>query len=660
MERSTILVTGGTGFLGSHFLLRLLARDERVSVFAPVGAADADQARDRLFRALERAAEGYRPVPDAGALAGRVVAMPADPTAPGPGLGADDLRRLEAAGVGSVWHVPDGPAADVAHAEAMVDLAASLGAGRFVLVSTADVAGRLSGDVGEEPVEEGREFRDARERAGAETERRILERCRAAGPDAAIVRPSVVVGPSATKATGGGRTGLYRLIRYLYAARGALARGTRDVRFGSAFGGTVNFIPVDAVADGMWELAREGFPGGPIFHLVGGIDVAARTAAEMVRECLGLSRLAFTQAPPADPGPLERRLERGLGVFRAHAETPRHFLSARTCPASVSEGDLLNFVSAAVRELEFGTLGEVFERAEVTGADGVRLVAYATGDRSLPALVCCNAYGMPAEFWLPLARSLRGLRRIVLWETRGLPGPPDAVEGVDLSVDAHVRDMTAVARHFGVDRADVAGWSTGAVVAAKAAVRAPGFVRSLLLLNGSFMLQGTGLTPFQKNMKSVMPKVAINRKTAQTLFNIVFGGGKRSVLFAWADRLLAKQADQILGVVDPRLQHLTGLPVSSADASFRYARLVKSFIDEDPAGWLGRVEAPTLVFTCRGDVTAHPEGSSATAARIPGARLHVQDPGDHFAFYADERARAAIVAFLDGSDVGPPRAHAET
>jgi amino acid adenylation domain-containing protein/thioester reductase-like protein len=93
-EREAILLTGATGFLGSHLLVELLRRT-RAEVFCLVRAGDRESGRGRLLSAL-------RTRPEAIDL-GRVHVLPGDLARPRFGLAAESWERLSLR-IDSVYH----------------------------------------------------------------------------------------------------------------------------------------------------------------------------------------------------------------------------------------------------------------------------------------------------------------------------------------------------------------------------------------------------------------------------------------------------------------------------------------------------------------------------------------------------------------------------
>jgi long-chain acyl-CoA synthetase len=141
---------------------------------------------------------------------------------------------------------------------AMLELARSVGARRFVHVSTAYVAGTHSGVFTEDML--GSEFRNTYEQTKCEAERVVRD---VSGMEVAIARPSIVVGES--------DSGWTPAFNVLYWPLRAFARGLFE-QVPAKPDGHVDVVPVDYVADGIAKLIESDVTG--TFNLVSGADVA--------------------------------------------------------------------------------------------------------------------------------------------------------------------------------------------------------------------------------------------------------------------------------------------------------------------------------------------------------------------------------------------------
>jgi pimeloyl-ACP methyl ester carboxylesterase len=96
------------------------------------------------------------------------------------------------------------------------------------------------------------------------------------------------------------------------------------------------------------------------------------------------------------------------------------------------------------------------------------------------------------------------------------------------------------------------------------------------------------------------------------------------------------------------LEQQMNLPFSREDSLYRYAKSYLAFRGLDSPALAPEVRQPTLVVAGRRDVHILAESSEAIAGAIPGARLVLDDEGDHYAFCrAGSATLEAIAAFLD-------------
>ena len=249
---SRILLTGATGFLGMEVLARLLERGDR-EVLCLIRAADhaaAEERLDAVLAKLYRDASPYRP---------RVRALAGDLTH---GIEPPD-EEIDvvchcAASIAFDLELDEAREINVEGTQAMLELAQTVGARRFVHVSTAYVAGTHSGRFTEDML--GTDFRNTYEQTKCEAERIVGE---VSGMEVAIARPSIVMGES--------DTGWTPAFNVLYWPLRAFARGL-FAQVPAKPDGLVDVVPVDYVADGIFKLIESDATG--TFNLVSGADAA--------------------------------------------------------------------------------------------------------------------------------------------------------------------------------------------------------------------------------------------------------------------------------------------------------------------------------------------------------------------------------------------------
>ena len=282
-----VLLTGATGFVGMEILARFLERTDR-TVIAPVRARDEAEATERL-RGTVACLFG-----DEDAFADRLRALPADIEQPG--LGLDEATREQVAE----------QVTDIVHAAASVSFTLPLDRSReinvegtrrvleladlcrrrgglehFSYISTAYVAGTHKGRFGEDQLDVGQRFRNPYEQSKFEAER--LVRAADGRLPIQIFRPSIVVGEHTT--------GWTPAFNVLYSPLKAFVRGSLPA-LPARRSAPVDVVPVDYVADAVFELASERMDGTKTYHLVAG------RRATSVGRLIELSAAAVGQREP--------------------------------------------------------------------------------------------------------------------------------------------------------------------------------------------------------------------------------------------------------------------------------------------------------------------------------------------------------------------------
>jgi long-chain acyl-CoA synthetase len=287
LEHNALLITGATGFIGMEILARYLERSER-QIAVLVRARDASEAAARLretIGCLYGREDAYE---------GRAVAVPGDIQHPGLGLDGPSRESL-ASSVSDVIHaaasvsfsLPLGQSRqiNVAGTKRMLEFSELCrrrgGLGHFSYISTAYVAGTHTGEFGEDELDLGQSFRNPYERSKFEAE--MLVHQYDGRLPIQIFRPSIVVGEQTS-----GWTASFNV---LYSPLKAFARGALPA-VPARPSSPVDVVPVDYVADAVYELANEPVAGAETFHLVAG------ERATTVRRLVELSAGHLGRRPP--------------------------------------------------------------------------------------------------------------------------------------------------------------------------------------------------------------------------------------------------------------------------------------------------------------------------------------------------------------------------
>lgn len=241
-----------------------------------------------------------------------------------------------------------------------------------------------------------------------------------------------------------------------------------------------------------------------------------------------------------------------------------------------------------------------------TSADGTRIgYTISEGGSELPLLFVSHTFApIDLDQSLIAGGSLAPAgRRYVRFDRRGSGYSQREVS--DLSLDAQVADILAVARASGSTQLDLMGIGDGCIAAATVAGRHPELVRRLVLSTPVLALEDDPA-----------------RQSLATMIRSNWGLGRGAI------------ADTILGVntdAETRRSYIRFLRARMSQAmAAAYAEIAW-----DATPNFGSIVAPTLVITSRRRLGGQIEESQVFAAGIPGARLSVLDSSDFDrAFYS--------------------------
>jgi pimeloyl-ACP methyl ester carboxylesterase/DNA-binding CsgD family transcriptional regulator len=248
------------------------------------------------------------------------------------------------------------------------------------------------------------------------------------------------------------------------------------------------------------------------------------------------------------------------------------------------------------------------------GHDGTRL-AYATSGQGAPLVKAANwlshvEFDWDSPVWRGMMRELSHGHQLVRYDERGC-GLSDW-DTPDLSFEAWVRDLEAVADAAGLDRFPLIGISQGASIAIAYAVRHPERV-SHLIIHGGYARGRLkrGATPEQHDEAEAMNKLA------------ELGWGRKDPVFRHyftAQFIPSGTREQ-----QNWFNELERISTSPANA----VRFMRIFNEIDVTDLLPQVACPTLVMHATREHRVPIEEGKFIAARIPGARFVPLDSDNH-------------------------------
>ena len=350
------VMTGSTGFVGSYFALRCCQAGNPPIVLARGESEVA--AHQRVTHAL-RSAE--RSLGDDAPYAPPPLVLAADLAHPECGVSAQGLTRLRRAQPEQFWHFaaslryedrhrPEIFASNLDGTLRALELAKSSGCASFVYVSTAYSAGRQRGSVAEQLHDSSAGFNNAYEDSKARAEHTVAEFCARGGLQFAILRPSIVIGPYATKGTGGSSTGLYGFLREVTRVVAALRSLGRPVEVNGDPGTLCNLIPVDWLIDDVVSLLDEGLRDGGVYHNTCDRPLTIAQVGQVVAAALDIPGFDIDERA-APVSPLELRLARRTAFYGGYFSNSKQFLRGRPCARELSLPDLTDYVREFLREL---------------------------------------------------------------------------------------------------------------------------------------------------------------------------------------------------------------------------------------------------------------------------------------------------------------------
>ncbi len=346
-----VLVTGATGFVGSHLAYRLLEQGHRVTALAR-GGKNAS-ARERVLEVLENVSLSGRLLNE---QVRRLDVLEGDFTQSHLGMDDETFRRA-AASTDEIWH----SAASLSFAEEERDEIFEMNVGgtrnllglvtqtptrRFHHISTAYVAGTKEFAL-ESEINTGQTFRNAYEASKCEAELLVSEKHSRKDVRATIYRPSVVIGDSQS-----GRAthfhGVYAFIRGLYTGAERLRRklGPGEtvhlpMRVVGKTTTTLNFVPIDYVVNGMLYIGDTEASVGETYHLANPYPTPNTLWLPHICRLLGVTGIELVDASVFEKEPptkLEALFQKQMAFYYMYLQGEPRFDCTRTLEALKGTG----------------------------------------------------------------------------------------------------------------------------------------------------------------------------------------------------------------------------------------------------------------------------------------------------------------------------------
>jgi 3-oxoadipate enol-lactonase len=247
-----------------------------------------------------------------------------------------------------------------------------------------------------------------------------------------------------------------------------------------------------------------------------------------------------------------------------------------------------------------------------------------------PLVLFLGGLGMTRNGFDPQLEALGSHNRCVAWDLPGFGASPLPAQGLSFTLLADAAaDLIAV---LGETRAHVAGLSMGGQIALHLALRHPGRVRSLALLDSSpaFGLDGTDPEAWKRLRLDALDAGETPAGMAERVL--------RSVMAPDADERAVATAVASMSRIS------TG--------GLRAA--VECLPSHDVRERLGEIAAPTLVLVGEHDEETPLSYAEALAAGIAGARLQIIPGAGHITnLEAPEAVNIALREHLDAAEAGP-------
>lgn len=352
---NSILVTGATGFIGSHFLHKLghaygnifcLLRQTKENSF------------ERLAKSLSTAANSYL---KSQVTCANIFPISGNLETQHCGVSDDDLALMSHHQVNETWHFASTvqyedekqneiSSINIEGTKNLIELSRRLGARRFIYVSTAYSCGGQTGNI-EEKIYSPANFNNEYERSKNHAEHCLRDHCGRHGIEWVILRPSIVVGPSESKKTGGSSTGLYGFIREIYRAKKILPPSQSALRIKGDPNAQLNVIAIDEFMEAIGDIVRNGMIDQSIHHITSDIDLSVQHCLDLITEALGTKAIVLDSEMKEPWSREETIINKRIDFYKSYLSNEKAFIRTSNKIIGVGDASVAGFIEECVREL---------------------------------------------------------------------------------------------------------------------------------------------------------------------------------------------------------------------------------------------------------------------------------------------------------------------
>lgn len=295
----------------------------------------------------------------------------------------------------------------------------------------------------------------------------------------------------------------------------------------------------------------------------------------------------------------------------------------------VQVDDVASEAAQLVRSLSGDSAMDTFATQFVTTVDNVPLRVFSRKAYDA-ALVFVNAYGMPTDLLVPLARELSCFD-FYTWESRYVPVLSSDFDRESTTVTNHAQDLLTILDHFGLDVVHLAGWCTGAQVCLRFAHDHPDRVRSLSLINGAFALESLKKVDFHKSILGLLERAASGPDAAAMTQKLAYSN--KTLQNLKEGDLDRTNGGEIPQQDDPHLAQMLSQLFCTPATLYRYATMAIRLWDEPGHAWTTNIRSPTLVLTSSCDIMSPPHTSEEISVMLRGSSIVELKGGDHYVVY---------------------------